>query len=550
MILLKGLCTKIWNILIFRMVNYFLYFYYKTFHYFLFQSLSKEHMYQDFKQLRIIFAKHYPYTTANKCLYSINQEFIFDKYEKKVPALQSLEQFYMLLNDLLRELKGDHLVNNDALFYIQWNYSLYPFNFRQFIKNIFLKDISTRSIFINHFITKKIQRKIFRAVPLVYFEGDFYIKEDSFIGGHKFLAGAKLLEVNNIPAYNLLEKASPLLNKFDAQRKIFYGDAFSDIADNFYSALCHNMKHVKLTFENRGKKEECYTKANTKKQFCHKLNLPSIVLYFNKMLYIRIPSFNLSKLNYYLNEIKRKQGMKINAVILDIRQNSGGSSLVWRAILEQIIHKKYCWTQELAFRKSSHISMFVTNYLRYSDIFLDGKQTAKIAIKKIPILGDQEYSVLSIVQKLIPQSMSLKLNIPIYIIAHDIYSSAGALLSFARNFNNFIIIGNANPTPLGQGVDPCFFSLKKSNYIFSFEPCIDMTNVVEMGDILHNKVDIEVQFKSSKDFLNYINTSFCKAEDSKNIKNDYINWLLNDDPYFEKILRINHKKYASTKSKV
>ncbi len=498
------------------------------------RTLSQEFMYEDLIHLRKILFEHYPGLTFGTLFYSIDQEDIFEQARVKIYSLHTYEEFYRLLDELLRKLKGDHLANNDSLFYIQKYFFSYSPLLRQFIYNVLLKNNSLKAIFINHFIVLK-KKKYFTspAIPLVYYNGSFYLEQDVYIGDIKLTAGKKLLKIDDIPIDKLLSRASMQLNKFDIKRKIFYGNFFSPFQDSFYIDIYKKKNKINFLFENNISIDSpaIITPKKTNKRF----ELPAIVLHLREILYIRIPIFKFNELNFFLSEIEKYKNAKINAVVLDIRLNPGGSSWFWHNILEQIIAHEYHWVQEFAFKKSSYMSQYIKNYNCCAQSFYSKQIIKQVEVRQIPILNNQEYLVATIEQTLIPKKTSLNLSVPIYVIAHDIYSSAGGLLSFARTASNFTIVGNANPIPLGQGIDPCFFSLKRSKYIFSFSPCLDITQVSVLSDMLHNKVDIEVKFQNIKDFLKYRNTLISK--ESGCLKEQYLKWLSSKDPYFKEILK-------------
>lgn len=492
-------------------------------------------MLEDYDYMTQVLRYVFPAVTVNKKVYGFD---VFDKlkfYRTKITEDMTSQRFMELLYYSLLACKGDHL----------WLFDLYPYKDHQYIKEI--TSIEEKTIEINHVYWKNFKPKLghsnYISVHLLYHNGDYYNRYDFTCGGTKYKYGMKLLSVDDKTPAEILPSLQDYFTLFDFDKDIFYGGV--PVNNNFYALMSRDRKKSQeFKFEDKNEQVIKLSIADESNIFIHKpdkaiFTLKKTVEYFKEkqILYIRIPEMDEKDIPFYIAEIKKNgTNRKISAVILDIRNNGGGGDLVWRRILESIIRKEYRLQATIAIRNTilakEHEAKQSAFYKKMNDdIYFDDKN--KYIDKKIHFLNNEEFLVKETEDHIKPAADSLNTQAPIYVIAHNIYSSSGNLVAFAKDVDDIISVGTRNPKVIGQGSDIFLKNLPNSKIIFTLQAHLDLTRCKSAEDTLHTKMEVEVEM-TAKERLDYIN------RDISNIPLEEA--LTKYDPYFKKVLELQKIK--------
>lgn len=380
------------------------------------------------------------------------------------------------------------------------------------------------------------------AFHLFYHRGDYYTKFDFTCQGKEYASGLKLLSIDHRPVGDIVAVNQDSLLKFDFSAGKFYGGSnYRMIGDQFYlldeEALDRNPV---FSFSDQENREYSFQYEDVKENAVW--NLPEmvprqpVVEYFKyeKCLFLKIPAMAVSDREFYLAEIDKCREKQIDLVIFDIRGNGGGSDLLWQPILQHLCAKTLEWDGEQAILNNPLAIAAESRYRPFYEDPADGLKWEVVEdniIRKVPFLNDQEFRVKKIRQTLIPSGKSLKLNVPFFILAENIYSSAGNFVAFARNFDFLTSIGPRNPISLGELPDPYFLVLPNSKIIVSVEIALDLFHARTAEDVLHTEMDVNLE-PSFRERLLYFKSSHYAWEQNGERR------LNSGDPFINKALQL------------
>lgn len=484
---------------------------------------AEQLMLDDYDFMTRTLTEVFPATVPVKESYGIDVPQIIFQSREKINARMTEADFAEFLDTTLRSCKWKHM---------QVNSRLYGLDEKSRVRKLLGSHVSPEAIRKTYEISEQIRQK--RTLPpktidLAYFDGAYYSRYDFTVNGAAYDRGLKLVAVDGRKPLEIIAEYQDKLDSFDYRHKIFYADAFNTGAGaNFYRFMPAPQDGVrKFVFQSSDGKDVEIAVANadsvvnkTPENGFSALGPKVIYLESRKILYIRIPAMNEDDIPFYDKEIhNRMTGREIAAVVLDVRNNTGGSDLVWQRILEFFVPKL-----DVSFTLVTTPSPIANEFMSQARTALTGQRILTKGFPLfVPYLGLNEMP-----------SYSLNINSkapggkdrPVYIITHDVYGSTGNLLSVAERSPHVTTVGLCNPVPLGMATNAFFFSLPHSQLVISLTLQLDLTGCENAEDVMHTKVDIEVPFTAGE-FIDYQNQD--------NIRNlpDY---LVNRDPFFRKIL--------------
>ena len=504
--------------------------------------LTQAQKLEDFDKMSDVLHKVYPADVLNKKVYGIDLDMTLNASRAAISEQETPEEFAGHIDRTLRSLKGSHLWRSDAL---------YHFRDHPFVKRFYHDYVADDAIDINHQYTAAMNssRQPQISIPLLYHDGNYYTKHNFTINGTKYRRGMKLLAVDGKTPQQILSTIQPYLNRFDFDRNIFYGASFGAyVEDNFYVFMNGRRDHI-FKFQDGN---NIITIAVADGEDVEIQRVKSFfflerktVRYFEdiRILYIRIPQMDESDLPFYLNAIKQNRNRPIRAVVLDVRYNPGGSGRVWMTILQALIAKEYCWSSKTAIKDTGLVKNYRARHAQVcGEAGVDGKNYQR---QQLPFLDNEEFLVETDQSRLTPAPDSLKLKVPIYVIAHDVYSATGSLLTCAKAVDDIVSVGTRNPHALGNGIDPFHLSLPNSKIIISTATELDITNCKSPKDVLHSAVEIEVPMTAAER-ITYLNDApsfpglitYLWGQYEKQETMFWEDWLVNRDPYFKKVLNL------------
>lgn len=219
-----------------------------------------------------------------------------------------------------------------------------------------------------------------------------------------------------------------------------------------------------------------------------------------KIGYIYIPQmisyYNMGKdielIDKYLNNIKEYQ-----ALIIDIRGNSGGDSYYWISYLVPKLIDKVYENTTYSFWKDGEI---INNYLKkskvkYSTGFGEVKDLDTTKLVNLPVEVKEDFKYYSKnTMEISPSEDSIKFKGNIYMLVDKgVYSSSEAFASFAKQTGFATLIGERTGGD-GIGSDPLLHMLPNSGYIFRFSKDMGTTADGTSNEEFKTEPDYEIQY--------------------------------------------------------
>jgi len=353
-----------------------------------------------------------------------------------------------------------------------------------------------------------------------YFVPDIWDKE----GILQIPAGSKLISINDIGVDEYVNKwIIPVFPnvRWDNVNKKFYVSTFISP-----QRLEQNNKFI-VSYSFQGKiKEKELTSYRIKFPGNKGVYNPRVEYFIeDKILYIRIPYMDKGFIEDYNKEILKYKGATIDKVMIDIRDNNGGSDQVWMDILSVIIDKPIAAVQRLAFKDNP----LVKEYLKKSNISYSNKELEKKSI----YIGQDTLFCIREIREVNPMQKSLEYKGNIYVLANNrCFSSSLAFTSFCQSVDRLITVGSNYGYFGGQGITPFHFILPHSKFIFRLECSLDATGVQAYNpeEYYHDKVEIPVNINWDKTLLERDYEGDFYSED----------YLYNIDPVFREVLKIDN----------
>jgi hypothetical protein len=480
--------------------------------------LSKSQMYEDFDEFYSIMADVNPQLTLRKKVTGVDILTKISNSRQQIDTISNISFFMKLLMDnilLCNDMHNDFIFDKRAL---------------SILDTVKIQKLVALSTQLDDDYLKIFADKYAIPLPffLDYFKGNYYN-----IGGVTITTngeidtipqGAKILNIDGFTVDTLL-----ILKPFETRfrwdnilkkkyQKVYAGDLILSKRDSITIEYEINGETQKVLYLNNISKLELM--GGTSFSYEHK---DGYVDYFEQdnILYIRLPQMWNS--NYYVKQILEKgKGKKIEKVVIDIRQNGGGSDGVWIDILQSIIKKEIDIRTDIGFVPS--------------DLMLKKLEISKdsVKLKKISLLDNQEFGILTWGEIVKPDKKSLKYNGKIYILQDNlIFSSAGSLSNVAFMSDKIVSVGETTGYLLGFGIAPIFFTLPNSYFTFQIEPVLDVSNANTLYDYYHDNVEIPVEI-SIEQRIKYFNNS--KPSKTGGIYSK--DFLYNHDPVFQKVLQL------------
>lgn len=493
-------------------------------------KLSFSEMQEDYNFFFSIIKDINPQLEIRKEVQNINILDSLEKYRTLITGCNDTKDFVLLMNKAANLCSDQHI----------WVADVYP------------PKMNSKELKLNkkyHKIIKDRKSKYF-ALPSCIFVNDSLYFTESFtvtkFGKHDtvLFAGSKLLNINGL---NPKEYFLTILNlknnfKWDYNNNFFYSDRI--IADpielknkelNFEIDNSGSISKIQIKYKHRYKHIYTVKSGSSYKVYKHTLlshgkytgGMPAQhyspnVVYFNKdsILYIRIP--RMDDEDYFPDElIKKGKDLPINKIILDIRNNGGGSDWVWINILQNLLDKS------LAFESISALK----NPSLYADAIEKGFGNSidfdTVAYADYKFLPRNTYKLLKGESVIEPNSNSLNYAGKFYILQNErCYSAAGSLISLAETNERFINVGLNTGVLMGGGIDILTFKMPNSHLSFTLEPILDLTNVKKPIDAFHDKLKIKVD-PSITEWIKYYDSFFYSLDE----------FLYERDPWFKIVLK-------------
>ncbi|MDU1538346.1 MAG: S41 family peptidase [Paeniclostridium sordellii] len=187
------------------------------------------------------------------------------------------------------------------------------------------------------------------------------------------------------------------------------------------------------------------------------------------------------------------------ALIIDIRENKGGSDTYWKGIVSKLIKSDINVNGYRIFRNDSKI---VKNYINKKNIKLEPIKNLPNEVKKnAPKEIFKNFSNFEKVSYTIKADNNLKFNGNIYLLVDEkVYSSSESFAMFCKDNKFATIIGQTTGGD-GGGIDPVLFKLKNSNLIARMASCMYLNKDGICDEEFKTTPDFEIKdYQRTEDF--------------------------------------------------
>lgn len=455
-----------------------------------FQKLEKERMYSDFDSLINNLVEISPHLKIRERVCNLNYQTLFQNLREELEKCNSVDTFALILYRTLISCQDGHTSLT----------SLNPFEYLSNGESLeFCASIAKYELLFNSVIVTS------NNLPkLTYHKGKYFVSEDYKYKEYNIPEKTELIKVNHLVPHvyirrNIDRKRSL---SWDFENDCFYSETFlrQNIASDTVVELTFNVKNKLITFP--VKLEIGYTpKKNTTVE-------NGFVWYWaeKQILYIRMPKMVNGV--YYVNEIQKYADKTIKKVLIDIRQNPGGSDFDWEDVLNAI----------------SPLNLKIEADYAYTKYFVDNDKELK-EYPKMPELG----LVYKTVERNIGVGENENINYTgnIYVLYDkSTFSAAGSLVSTCYYSEKLISVGQSTGRILGFGTNPKKFQLPNSRLNYRIAPVLDITNIQNYKDIFHDKPELNVNLSLEEKILlksNPYTIEFLKTKDP------YVNRILQSD---------------------
>lgn len=456
-----------------------------------FQKLTKAEMLEDFDTLQNTLIRVSPHLKLKEKVYGIKFQDYFDNLRKEVENCNSSDTFALILYKTLIVCQDGHT-------------SFTSLNPLQHLSAGKSKDFcASIAKYEKLFNSVKVTSK--NLPELIYVDGKYFLAKEYKFDNKKIPIKSELVTVNNqVPKDYILKNIEFKRSlSWDFNNNCFYSETFlqQDIATDTI---------VKLKFKN--KKKEYLIDVNFSIGYTPSeiLSVKNGFVYYwegKKILYIRMP--RMVDGAFYADKILKYKNKEISKIIVDIRDNPGGSDWAWSDMLSSIVSKNYEPEIKLGFN-SQNLAKF--------------EKTENFDFSKYPELGLRYRNAKTGFEHEGQENLNYTGKIYIFYNQYT-YSAAGSLVNLCYYFDNLVAVGEKTGRVLGFGINPSKFELPNTKINFRVEPTIDLTNIENYQDIFHDKPEIKFNATINNKILLYDNPYT-------------IEFIQKEDPYMKQILNI------------
>jgi len=481
------------------------------------QVISKSEMYSDFDSLIYVIENANPHLGIYKNLLGVDVLDNIKNMKSRIDTVNSLASYYVIVALALRTIPEGHtrmLKYREITKGAEWYINKYPNYFDSI--SMLRNKLIYMSLYKNYasYEKKKRKERLKYDIPLTYVNGQFYsLMNIHIIDKTKNTidtidAGDRLIMINNSTVNSFIHKYSNCysyaynVNKWDNENRLFYNQQLlkndslfgKDLTLVFYSNRLKKRKIVHIVKKG----------SHIIKSYFHRYALGSPdkyskithkVMYFDSTLFIKIPAMDYSDTNYYKNEILKYKNKFISKVIIDVRNNGGGSDYLWEYILSLISDTVLCRHQRLGINNWKPLNRFIGKDIDSLPLFFD-----PILEQKFRLLSKDRHCF-----KILPDTNSIRYHGSIYLLHNrESFSSATAFVTFALGCERVIDVGENNGYLGGYGADPFLFQLPYSKLMFIMHSTIHIpVDATCYYDYFWNKSEINVSSTPSFETIIY-----------------------------------------------
>ena len=387
-----------------------------------FPSLTQAQMYEDYDRFTNIVTQVFPLMEVNRQVYGIDVPALLRTNRAQIENIRETRKFVELISDTIVSCRGQHFWVGCA--------ADRPYDyFKGFVENgaYFLTDAYCRYL-------QQSQQGNGIDIPLLYFEGSYYTLHDLACAGGYYPKGMKILRCGGESPGQIVERLVDsgvlLFRDYDLSR--YYAPSllrFSRLSrDGRLPLEGEQTSGAKTSLSiDPAARPRCRNPASDRRPLVATIN--------GNILYIRLPRMDSALTGYYQAQLSKLKGQPFKKVVIDIRNNPGGSDQAWADLLALLVKDEVRWHCRFAV-KNSPIDRQYLEHDRFGK-FVNQSSTAQ----RIDFLNDEEFSVVEFSQAIPPRPDSLSLSSKIFVLCEDVYSSSGNLVETCMQSDQLVSLG-------------------------------------------------------------------------------------------------------------
>jgi hypothetical protein len=470
-----------------------------------FPVLTRQQMYEDYDTFTNIVEQVFPLMEVNRQIYGLDIRKLLSDNRNQIATITQTEQFVELINRTITVCRGSHFWigcqrNND---------------YHGFVDAEAYKLVDRYQLYLS-----AANKGNSIAIPLLYFKGNYYTLCDGVREGITYPTGLRVLTCDGKSPDAIVDVlaqsgVSPSWDSlsWDYDLNKYYTTHLNPSPRN-NSPLVMQLAQADgklLTLKVSADKKGSWRMPQPDRK-------PLVALVNGNILYIKLPSMDKTLIPFYRKELLKYKGEPIHKVVVDIRNNGGGSDDTWSGLLSLLLKQKLVLTPKWAIKNSEIIHRYTA---RYPSPYYESAKVEKIAF-----LNNEEFKVIEFSRVISPDPESLNLTCRIFVLSENVYSSAGGFMNVCKDSDQLVSVGLPNGQILGQGSDPLAFSLPNSKITFSIEAILDLTDCRTARDTHHTDVEVRI-IPTLEQLLDYYNTGSDVPLEKR---------LNEHDPFFKKVL--------------
>ena len=443
-------------------------------------KVSKQQMYEDYDQFVEFIEKYNPQIAIRNAVTKYDVLSQIKSYRSQIDTVKSDSSFYGIIYHAVNSLADIHA-------YIIGGQTSKTLIQALYENNTFCT-IDT-SLMYHSFsgLDKSVSLNLFSfGNYLWYYNGAYYISgiveltnKDEKIT----LKNMKLIEIDDISPHEYLRRNIGLQSnaflRWDPKQQQYYSLSLIFSRTNIKLQNIVNQDIINIDLS----KNYSFRFYN-KKYIPRKKDISSHnVLYFRdkNILYIRFPNMYESLQDKIIGEINTILNSNIPPkVVLDVRNNRGGSDDVWIDVIQHLIADTIRMPMCIGVKAQV-------------DLVKHFSQKADCEWIPMSFCGN-DFQVMSNEECiLLPSDKNIGFTGKFYVLQDKrTLSAAHSLSSLCHYSNRFITIGEPTGLIAGRRCGPSLFQLKHSGITFAMECDIDFTNVQTPEDCFQDKPNIEI----------------------------------------------------------
>lgn len=447
------------------------------------QNLTQQEMLEDISFLQNLMYRHCSFLPLLQERTGTNVESEFELIRNRVEEVKTKDDFVKVVNQALQIVNDGHthLVTNKQLVKAYFSGGDY---YQTYVSNVSLAD--TIDVEKNYsIVSDSIYAKALYGIRTKYLNGRYYNLRPFLVNDTVVESGSEITEIDNIPIHQFINDNRVLLDgsEWDPINKQWYNELF------FISLPQIDKCNFTLTIDNRVIALECNKTVEFIKKEYNQAARPKVSV-IGDILYIYMPQ--MAHAEWYVAELHKKFSKNINKIVIDVRNNGGGSDMVWQTLLRNIMDRPLEYRFYVGFNHNELLEKPLGKF---------GK-----------IENNGNVSTVENLVRLLPTDNTVAFQGEIYVLQDKYsYSAASSLASVAMQQENMHLIGEPNRYIGGYGFPALIFKLPHSGIVFHLAFTTDLSGGKDNPYM--DKVQVLIREDDPKEYCNRLLNDDFRSEE-------------------------------------